>query len=55
MAGKLSDVDVHARCTGMVIIEDRLDRLIKICSLEKDWYSEKLCEKPKDVSSCTRR
>ena len=40
MAGELSDVDVRARCTGMVIIEDWLDRLFKICGLEKDRYSE---------------
>ena len=40
MAGKLSEVGVRARCTEMVVIEDRLDRLFKICGSEKDWSSE---------------
>ena len=39
MAGKLSDVDVRAQCTGMDVIENWLHRLFKICGLEKDWYS----------------
>ena len=40
MAGELSGVGVRAQCTEMVVIEDRLDRLFKICGSEKNQYSE---------------